>query len=252
MTSFHQHFDIDRTGLTHNKFRAASYSSFGANRPIKQLGIVGICPVVDRTLFDTSLADFLEERLAQLKAWQSKLPVPGAPLQPSGIKRQIASLSASLSDLVGLHSDETSTALERLRQVDEVFLYMQTALGFVDPDYLGISGHPTFSVGSQVHSGTNTGLIFREGTKWSLQVIASPDIILAATATEHPYNSLKDCIVETANVRPVRESRVDRLVDIYSVELQWAALMRKMPPAYYHCVQMPGEGRPAARVSWYR
>ena len=100
MTSFHQHFDIDQTGLTHNKFRAASYSSFGANRPIKQLGIVGICPVVDRTLFDTSLADFLEERLAQLKAWQSKLPVPGAPLQPSGIKRQIASLSASLSDLL--------------------------------------------------------------------------------------------------------------------------------------------------------
>lgn len=236
MTTLHEHLISDKISPTNNKFKAGFYSSCSPHKPKQHVGIVGICPVVDRSIFHTRVADFWAERQAQLKAWKSKPTGPGTAHQISGIGSEIAWLTGNFSYLADLNSAKTSTALKRLQQADEVFIYMETGLGFLDPDYLQVSGHRGLSVGSPVHSHTFTGLIFREGRKWTQQLIDSPDIILAATATEQPSTSLKACIVETENVRPMREIHLDRLVDIYKVEWEWAYLMRNSLPADYLCI----------------
>lgn len=249
MTTLHEHLISGNTSLTNNSFRAGLYSSIGENRPMKQVGIVGICPVVDRSIFDTNIAQFWKERLAQLNAWQSKPPGLGTAHQISGIGSEIAWLTGNFSYLANLNSGKISTALERLRQADEVFLSMQTGIRFLDPGYPATYRHDTLCFGSLIHSYAHTGLIFREGKKWISRLIDTPHIILATTATEHPRDSLSACFVGTASVRPMREVRLQRLVDIYKVEWEWAYQMRESLPADYHCIPLPDGFGSASRAT---
>lgn len=195
------------------------------NRQVTQVGIVGICPVLDRSIFETSAGEFWNERLTQLCEWQSALRGQGTSSQRTFIESEIDRIRGELPDLVGFRSGKTAAALERLRDADEVFLYMNTAIGLVRQNYLEMFRPPMLTCGCQVYSHAFSGLISHEGKKRTSQVHDSTDIILAVTAKQKRTNLLAAFLVETEYVRLDREMRLDRLTDIYCVQRDWAYMI---------------------------
>ncbi|WP_420563918.1 hypothetical protein [Thalassobaculum sp.] len=236
MSTLHQYLFNENQTPVDNKFRAGQYSSLGADLPFEQVGIVGLCPVIDRSIFETSVEDFWRERLEQLTKWKTNPPRPGTSRQYRGIDEEIDQLSEQIAELLAVRVNETPAALKQLRVADEVFLFLQTAIGFSCQTYLSTPRGLVLPVASRVESLAHSGIIFREGSCWTARTLNSPDIIQALTAKSHKVTSLEDYIVKTNNVRAVRGQSIKRLVDIYAVEWYWQYFMRESLPGDYLCI----------------
>lgn len=204
-----------------NRFIAFMFASIEEDAPVVKIGVRGICEVFDRSIFETTVADFWQDRLDQLIKWKSNPPVPGTLIQDLAINGEIRKVKRKLAKLSAADTEETAIALNRARNAENVYLFMESGLALKGQGNMSASRYARLPFDNKINSFVLSGVILNESGTVSRLLVNSPNVIQALTATHVQQQSLAEMVLDGGIPISTLSPPIRRLVDIYTVEWHW-------------------------------